>query len=172
MIVSALVLGVAACGDSDAGAAASGVGKEYAEALAHSLVEYEDWPLSEKEARCVASSIVDALGVDALEPWGTPDEVRTTSPDFEELNLDEDQAVKTYEAFDSCVRARDIFLRPLAADDSVTDEKFDCVSEALDDDVVRDTLVALFVGPEHFDENDPGDSVFRAVAPCMTDADR
>lgn len=149
-LVSVALL-LAGCGDGD------GAG-EYEQALAESLSENEDVPFDQGQIDCLASEFVAAVGgPEALEDADiTPDELRE-SDGIEELGLDPQSvdADALAASFGNC----DISLAELIlaeAGDQVPQDARDCITDALDEDVLSEFFAqAIIAGDESGDDLPP-----------------
>jgi hypothetical protein len=82
-MVIAIVGLLAACGSSG-GASSSGQGKEYSDAIATQLRKGDSGDVfSKSQANCLASKMVDVIGVDKLKSAGlTPSKISSTNDSF------------------------------------------------------------------------------------------
>ncbi|MGH9188394.1 MAG: hypothetical protein ACRD0U_21720 [Acidimicrobiales bacterium] len=148
-VLIALVLAVAAgCGDDDdGGGGVSDAEQPFVDASVESA--QQQFGLSEEDAECASEAVVHAIGVDRLEDADVTPEEFGGEADFEEmgLELDEDDGEEIVNGIEDC----DIDLKALMLDSvggDIPDEARDCVDENLDEDFVRDLLVAVFSSGE------------------------
>lgn len=164
-----------ACGDDGDGGAAGD--NPYVEAIADAMRADEDFPLESDDADCLASEIVDAVGVDTFEDAGIePDDI--TDPDFEfedaGLELDEDTAEAMVDAFGNCdISFVDLMVDQMAAEGDVDDDLRDCIADNLDEDLFGDLMVQGLLGNEESVENSEEfvSAIFGLLAACPELAD-
>ncbi len=166
--VGLLTLSAAACGDDDdkggdaatttAGASATTTGgssagggdasgateEEYLAAIEAQFTQggSDSLQMTEEQAKCVAPKWLDVIGVDRLKEKGvTPDQVRadTDNEQLAALGLTESEGNKMYDAYGECdVDIRAEFARSISASTEVDE---DCISDAIDDDLLRRLFV-------------------------------
>lgn len=159
LFVSVALL-LAGCGDGGSG--------DYEQALAESLSENEDVPFDEGQIDCLASEFVAAVGgPEALEAADiTPEELRA-SDSIEELGLDPGSVDPDALAasFGNC----DISLAELILDeagDQVPQDVRDCITDALDEDVLSEFFAQTIVsGDESGDDLPP--QVMEGLLACL-----
>lgn len=142
--VLALALAGAACGgDDDGGASGPLVDALAADLLADNTGAGGE--LNEEQANCIASGVVSSVGEDKLAEYGiTADNVNPV----DEVGLSEEDAGSVADAFADCVDIRALFLESMAGDDGMPQEAMDCVSDAIDDDMLRNFLIAGLTGQD------------------------
>jgi len=162
---AAIVL-AAGCGDDDddAGGGDGEVSEEaqpYVDAMVEGMVsadEDEDLQLDQEQAECLAPRWVDTIGVDRLEEAGLePEDFATDGdPDLSSLGLSEDEGGELYDAFGACdIDLKAEFIRSLTADQDLSDEDADCLSDAFSDDFLRRIMVtSLVAGDDALDDNE------------------
>jgi hypothetical protein len=117
-VLLALTGALAACGGDDGGAAPDEVPGEaaviepvdlpdeaepYVEALAATFAGEETMPITDDQARCVASRMVQVFRLDRLTAAGIdPDELAADEVVFDGLELDEADGLKLADAFQQC----------------------------------------------------------------------
>lgn len=183
-VVIAAVLAIAtlaaACGDDDGeeggpaatdgeATGAEATREDYVEALAASNEEGGD--LSDEDARCIAEAAVDAIGVDNLRDAVTPEEIRDDpgfNPADAGIDLGEAEAGQFYDGVSACIDVRQLFLDSLREDQQLPPDVVDCIDEAVDDELLRDILVAQLIQGEG-EQLDPdlAAEINQAIAPCQ-----
>lgn len=125
----------------------------YIDAVAFLVQDGSD--LSESEARCLAETTVDVVGVDALEEVATPEEIRD-NPDRSltdhGIEIDSGQGSDFFDGMVGCLDVRQRFIDGFA--DDFDQSVADCVDAAVDDDLFRRVAVASFVD-EDWTESEP-----------------
>jgi len=150
LLIPALLLAVGAgCGDDDEGGSGGGGGGEdglsdeeqaYVDAAMKDFDPKEAEPLTEDDATCIVTSMVDSVGVDGLKDAGITPESFSESEGFPD-GLTEDQAGDVVGAINGCVNLRDLFLEGIEQDSSISKETQDCLAERFDDDFVRRLMI-------------------------------
>jgi hypothetical protein len=165
---AALTLALGACGDDDGGSSASSEEQPYVDAAAASLAAEEDTPFTEEESECVATLMVQTIGVDRLEEAGIE------PADFQDSDLDLSEAGIEYSAEDQeaianglgdCVDVVDLFAESMAADGEVADEDIECMRDNVDEEQITALLASSFGGEEEMDE-DSMSFIFELMAAC------
>jgi hypothetical protein len=119
---------------------------------------------------CLATAFVDAAGTDALSDAVTPEELQE-NPDVgpTELGVEfPDNADDVfYDELSTCVDIRALILTNLSGGDEAVSE---CLEDAVDDDLVKDYTVAVFISG--LAEGDPERTALEqrisdVVDPCM-----
>ncbi|MFP5255839.1 MAG: hypothetical protein ACLGI8_08340 [Acidimicrobiia bacterium] len=154
--LSSLLL-LAACGDDGGGGGGdlSSDEQEYVDAAMAEFDPEQAEPLTEDDARCVVTSMVDSLGVDRLEELGiTPASFGTDDAPFPE-GLNEDEANDLVDGFDSCIDLPALFTEQMAADPSIDDETKECLEGAFDEDTIRSLFVTMLTEGEDALQEDP-----------------
>lgn len=159
LTVGMLVLLGAACGDDDGGGGGGGdlssAEQEYVDAAMETFDPEEAEPLTEDEARCMVTSMVDAVGVDTLEDAGlTPESFGEADSPFPE-GLTEDQAEGVVDGMEDCFDLSQLFLDGMAEDASLSDEDRECLADAFDGDTVHDLFVTMLSQGEEALQEDP-----------------
>lgn len=154
--LAALLVG---CGD-DGGSADGGEG-DYVDAIAAQIEAESETesglPVSEDEARCLATGFVDALGVDGLVDLGLDVEAIEAGEELDESQLSEDEARTVTDAMFECVDFTALFVESMAGSD-VSEESAECLAEGLEgSDAFRDMIVAGMLGGDagSFEQQDP-----------------
>lgn len=166
---AALLLGAAtltACGggeDSDSPEA-------YADAVASAWSRAQDTQVSQDQARCWGERVVDRFGVERVRAAGTPAEFGSQSVDLDlsELNLSQAEAQAVYDDFASCggdlARDKDLLVKDLGLPEKMQG----CVSDALDERVMKSFFVhALQDGKDKAAANIGQDGLQPALEKCV-----
>lgn len=164
-IAAAALLLLTACGgdDNDEGGSdttdsetteSGGDSNAYVEALAASMGEGEndDIVLEEETANCVATAVVDLVGVDALEEAGiSPEELADgdSYADFD-VELPADAAAQLGQSMGECEIAE--AMRPIVVDQLAAEagaelpsEATTCLEENIDNQAAADALAPAFI---------------------------
>jgi hypothetical protein len=139
-VLVAIVTAAAACSDDGEGGGRSDEEQEYIDAAMATFDPEEAAPMTEDDAECIVTSMVDEIGVDDLEEAGITPESFGEDEEFPS-GLSEEQAGEAVDAIDGCIDLRDLFLEAMAEDESVPEEAQECLAEQFDDEVVRRIMV-------------------------------
>jgi len=157
LLAGALLFGAAACGDDDEGGGGddrSSEEQEYVDAAVSTFDPEEDAPLTEEDARCIATSMVDNLGVERLEELGiTPESFGDEESALPE-DLDEDEANRVVDGFEGCFDMTQLFLEGIDEDGALSPEARECLADAFDEDVTRRIFVTMLTEGEDALEED------------------
>jgi hypothetical protein len=162
----------AACGGGDNGNKGA-----YVDAIAKTMEGDKDFPLEDKDARCLAGRMVDAIGVDTIEEAGvTPEEIEADDGSFDKVgaNLSEEQASKLTDAiFDGgCVNMGELFASSMAAGGlNLTDEQAKCLGDEIvkNDDFKQAFADTIVSGTDDPDAADIGTALFEIMGECDID---
>ncbi|HYZ98390.1 MAG TPA: hypothetical protein VE575_06540 [Acidimicrobiales bacterium] len=172
VVVAVLVVGVlgTACGDDGGGRdggdvfgggdgggsgaeASSERGQEYVEALRESADDDENF--TQEEVDCLATAMVEAVGVDNLDNVTSPDELADSDLSEVGLTLDEQQGDALWEEMGGCLDFRQLFLDQLEQDQGLPAEAVDCLDGAMSDDFLQRVFVTSLVeGEEALDQDE------------------
>lgn len=156
--ISSLLLFAAACGDDDGGGSGdlSGPEQEFVDAAMAEFDPEDAEPLTEDDARCVVTSLVEELGVDRLEELGlTPESFGSEEGAPFPENLSEDEANGVVDGFEGCLDLAGLFTQSMAEDDSIDDETRECLADAFDKSMVRRLFVTMLTQGEDAMTEDP-----------------
>jgi hypothetical protein len=159
---------VAGCGDSDDSGGGDGENGELVDAMAAQLTEGDDVPVSDEEAECIASDIVDGIGAERLEELGvTAESVSDDSAgDITELDFSEDEVTVLVDSIDGCADLKAIFAESMSADGTVSSEDAECLVDELPDDFVRGALEASFSGTDPTASEEFTNDLIDAMSAC------
>ena len=174
--VAVLLAVVGACADEADPEGASGGGssdlteeeQEYVDAALESFDPAEEAPMTEDDARCIATSMVESLGVDRLEEMGLTPESFSEEGDLPEVAVQPDEAEELVDGITGCIDIRDLFLAGLNESGSLSAEAEECLAEAFDEDLVKRTMVVvLSEGGDALDEDSGvGAEMMQAFLAC------
>jgi hypothetical protein len=141
------VLAVAAAGCSDDG---DGAGSADEEAYVDEAMEDFDAeaaaPLTEEDARCVVTSMVDAVGLERLE------EIEVSPASFTQGDFPsaftEDEAEAAVAAIGGCVDLRALFLEGLNEDPALSDQTKECLQGEFDEELVNQLFTGMLTKVE------------------------
>ena len=168
--LAAALLGATALGACGSDAKNNESPTAYAEAVASAWKQAKDTQVSEAQARCWGEKVVDRLGVDRVKVAGSPVEFGSKSVDldFTALNLSQDEAQGVHDDFASCggdlSRDKDLLVQDLG----LPAEMQTCVSNALDDSVMKSFFInALLDGKDRAAANIGEDGLQPALEKCV-----
>lgn len=137
LAAAALTVGLAACGggDEEGDAAAS---SPLAEALATDMLDSDSSPVgTEEEANCWANQIVDDIGEDRLEELGMTVE---NVGDMEDYDFTDEELSTMVDGMFGCIDVKAAFAAEFEEDFGAEGAK--CVADALDEDLVKEAMLA------------------------------
>ena len=144
LAAAALTVGLGACGggDEDGGAAAA---SPLAEALAADMLDdSEGSPVgTEEEANCWANQIVDDIGEDRLEELGMTVE---NVGDMEDYDFTDEELSTMVDGMFDCIDVKAAFAAEFEEDFGAEGAK--CVADALDEDLVKEAMLADQTGAD------------------------
>lgn len=121
--------------------------------------------LAEDAKECVASRVVDVIGVDRFEDVGvTPDDLRSQDGvlDFEAFELTEDEGNDIYDSFGACgTDLGDYLVESMTAGAQMSAEVQSCIAEVFDEGRLRTFMVTSMIKGDAAAETDP------EIAPIM-----
>lgn len=130
-----------------------GESEEYVDAVAASLREDEEGPtLDEEQAACLATGMVDVIGVDALREAGISPQELADAESFTDLDVEvaDDATERMTDTFVDCELVEllegvmtDSFVEEFGAD--VTPDATACLADGMDDQAVAEAFAAGFV---------------------------
>lgn len=131
----------------------------YVDAMVDSMLADDDFPATEKQARCFAANSVDVIGVDRLQAKGiTPDDLRSdSSMDLSDIGLSMDEGNDIYDGFEDCgIDVKGLMLESMEDDGKpVPDEVKTCIDTVLTKDNLRKLMVSSIVNGDDETESDP-----------------
>lgn len=140
----AMTLTLSACGGG------GGDEAKAADAISQSMMESSDdeFTVDEKQADCVGEGLVDKIGVDKLKSYGMLNDDLTVDDSVTDVTMEEADADNAAAVIIGCVDAQAMMAEQFAADDTMTDEQKECVSDALDDEALTGMFSLIFQGKE------------------------
>ncbi len=145
VLAIAVLSGLVACGDDagDGGDASA----ELVAAIAGEIAtpdEPDDLPIPAENAQCMASDIVESIGVDRLNALGvTPESV----PDeLSEVDLSDAEVATVVDIQLGCVDIRALIAESIVTGGGFSAESATCLAEAVPDGVLRDVGLAEIGG--------------------------
>lgn len=138
LATSSLVVG---CGSNDDETAAKNI---KASILKEDVAGAE---LTEKQAGCLSTSIVDDIGVDQLKKYGLLDDKLKVDDELTDVELKKDDADSMAKAFTTCVNAEELIEKQFSqAASGMTEEQTECIKETLTEEKVEEVLSLTFQG--------------------------
>ena len=176
-----LLLAVGACSDDDSDATGGGGGDAavepvdlppeadpYVDAMTAMFTGEETLPISEDQARCVASRMVQVFQVGRLTAAGIePDDLAADDMVFDGLELSEEEGLKLADAFQQC--GFDFYD---AMVDSIVLETADpaaarrCFEGALSREVFRQAMAQSLVADDEGANTAESEAMFAAMSTC------
>jgi hypothetical protein len=163
MVVALLLLGGAACSDEgDATSAGTGAGglsaaeQAYVDEALEGFDAEREAPMTEADARCIATSMVEGVGVERLEEMGITPESFSDDGDLPDGAVEEADAEAMVDGISECIDIRGLFLAGFNEDGSLSAEAEECLADAFDEDLVKRTMVVLLTEGEDALSDDSG----------------
>jgi hypothetical protein len=132
------------CGDDGEGGGGGLTAEEqaYVDEALEGFDPEEEAPLTEDDARCVATSMVEGVGVERLEEVGLTPESFSSDEDLPD-GLAVEDAQTIVDGMKGCIDLQELMLAGIAEDASLSEETQECLAEHFDDDLVERSMVAL-----------------------------
>ena len=169
VLLAAFALGAAGCGDDDPAAddGLDAAEQAYVDEALEGFDPEEEAPLTEDDARCIATSMVERVGVERLVEVGLTPESFSSDDELPD-GLDVADAQTIVRGIKGCIDFRDLFLEGFADDGSLSAEAQACLAEQFDDDLVERTMVVLLSEGETAldDDSGVGGELTAAVKAC------
>ena len=144
-VVTAALLTLSACGGGgDESEAKDNLAESFAKEEGGALTGAD---LTEDEAGCLSDGLVDEVGVEKLQEYGILEDDLAVVEDADDVKFEAGDAAAFAGVVTDCVDVSQLITDQMAEQD-LTAEQEECVSEALDEDAVRDLLSATFQGQE------------------------
>ena len=163
MVVALLLVGAAACSEegdatSDAPGASglSAAEQAYVEEALEGFDAEREAPMTEADARCIATSLVEGVGVERLEEMGITPESFSDDGDLPAGAVEEAEAEVMVDGITECIDIRALFLAGFNEDGSLSAEAEECLADAFDEDLVERTMVLLLTDGEDALSDDSG----------------
>jgi len=149
-----LALSLAACGNDDAAAS---------EAISKSIMESNDesFKVTQDEADCVGDGMVEEIGVEKLTEYGIITEDLESSGGINNVEMSEGDAESAADVMSECADIKQIFTNAMG---ELPEDAKACVEENLDDEVIHEFLVAIFMN----DQEAGQEGVMTALQECMS----
>lgn len=143
----------------------------YVQAMTDSMLDDDDVPITEEQARCFAGKSIDIIGVDRLKKKGIePADLRDDSAlDLSDVGLSMDDGNEIYDAFEDCdIDLRGLMMESMSEDEEVSAEAQACLDQVLTDDNLRKLMVITIVKGDDATETDPDlKEVMGGLMGCM-----
>ena len=149
-----LALTLAACGSGDDDAASK--------AIADSIMDSNNstFEVTQDQADCVGDGMVADIGTDNLVEYGIITEDNEASDGLDAVKMSEDDAQAAADVMQDCADIKEIFTGAMG---ELPEEAQTCIDEKLNDEVLNDFLVAVFM-----DDQDAGnEGLMGALTECM-----
>jgi len=156
---AAMVLAAGCGGDDDDDAGSGGGGdvevSEEAQPYVDAMIESfdnsdpDELQIDRSQAECLAPRWVEAIGPERLAEAGIEPEdfADEGDVDLSSAGLSEEDGNEMYDAFAACeVDVKSLFVEAMGTDEELSDEDTECLSGALDDELLRRIMVTSFVG--------------------------
>ena len=184
LVIGVVLVFAAGCGDDDSESEGStdaasenepeGAGdlsdeeQAYVDEAVNGFDAERDAPMTEDDARCIATSMVQTIGVERLEEMGFTPESFSEDGDLPEGAVTEADAEVIVSGMAECIDMRELFLAGFTEDESLSPETIDCLTEQFDEELVTNLMVVLLSeGEAGLSENTgPGAELMEAYTAC------
>jgi len=145
LLCAVLLLGLSACGNSEDDKAKENI---KASVLKSNSSVAGGSKLTEKQAECFADGLVDKVGVDKLKKYKLIDSNLKINDDANPTNMSADDADATAGVITDCVDMKKLITDQINGQSGtkLTDAQTKCISDAIDEDKIKDGLSASFQG--------------------------
>jgi len=179
LVIGVVLVFAAGCGDDDSEGGGTDTGSEsegdlsdeeraYVDAAVDGYDAERDAPMTEDDARCMATSMVQGIGVDRLEEMGITPESFSEDGDLPEGALTEADAEAMVSEIAGCIDLQELFLAGFTEDESLSPETVECLADQFDEDLVTRLMVVLLSqGEDALSEGSgPGAELMEAYLAC------
>jgi hypothetical protein len=146
-VLCAAVLTLSACGNGDDDKAK--------ENIKSAVLEDEGTELTsgtkptEEQADCISDGMVDDVGVEKLQEYELLNDDLEINDDANPTDMDEGDADALAGVFVDCIDVEEMFASQFGSgEEELPAEAQDCITEAIDEDAMKDGLSASFQGKE------------------------
>lgn len=146
-VLCAAVLTLSACGNGD--------DDQAKENIKAAVLEEEGTQLpggtkpTEQQAGCIANGMVDDVGVDKLQEYDLLTEELEINQDANPTDMAAEDADALAGVFVDCIDVEEMFASQMGSgEQELTEEQQQCVTEAIDEEAMKDGLSASFQGEE------------------------
>ena len=141
----AVVLTLSACGNGDDDKAKENIKAAVLEEEGGSLTGGTE--PTEEQADCIADGMVDDVGVEALQEYELLDEDLEINDQAAPTDMAEDDAQALAGVFVDCIDVDEMFADQFnSGEQELTEEQQSCITDAIDEDAMKDGLAASFQG--------------------------
>jgi len=120
--------------------------------------------VTEEQAQCVSDGLVDDIGVDKLQEYGVLEDDLSVDASAAPENVDAEDADTLASVIIDCVDFKEVMTEQMGATADLTDEQKTCLSDAIDEEALKDLLSAGFQG----EEPEMGADMQADMMKCMT----
>ena len=163
----AVVLLAAACGGDDL----SGDDQEIADAIFDQMMadaEPGD-PFGETEARCFADGVVSGIGADDLADIGMTAEAIRAGTEPADVDMTDEQVDVMTDLMVECIDFRSVLVDQFA-EEGISDEAAECLTDGIDDDLIKAFARAEVSGDGADPTEDPAqaEKLFSVITECLS----
>jgi hypothetical protein len=144
-VLCTLLLALTACGGGDESAAK--------DSIKASLLDNPDLAggteMTDEEAGCVSDGMVDDLGVEKLQDYKLLDDNAEIIEDAQPDDFSAEDADALADTIVGCVDVEELLSERMGATmEQMTDEQASCITDAFDEDTIKDIISAGFQGED------------------------
>ncbi len=151
--VAVLALSLAACGNDEEAAS---------QAISKSIMDSNDenFEVTKEEADCVGDGLVEKIGVDKLTEYDILTEDLESSGGINDVEMSRADAESAADVMADCADIKQVFTNAMG---ELPEEAQACVDENLDDEVIHEFLVAIFMNDQEAGQQ----GVMTALQECI-----
>lgn len=102
---------------------------------------------TEEQADCIADGMVDDVGVETLQEYDLLNDNLEINDDANPTDMEADDAEALAGVFVDCIDVEEMFADQVSSSEQeITDEQQSCITDAIDEDAMKDGLAASFQG--------------------------
>jgi hypothetical protein len=104
---------------------------------------------TEEQADCIADGMVDDVGVETLQEYELLDDNLEINNDAEPTDMESEDADALAAVFVDCIDVEEMFATQFSSgEEELPEEQQQCITDAIDEDAMKDGLSASFQGEE------------------------
>lgn len=149
LLAASLLVGCSDSGDSKDETSVSAEEQPYVDAMVKTMstADEDGFKIEKEQATCIASRVVDAVGIDAIKKANVkPSDMSTDDGLLKGVKLNDKQGNEVFDSFKKCdADIRQMMLDSMSEDEETPQTVKDCFSKVMTDDVMRTFVVSALV---------------------------